>query len=283
CQSYPAEDYTYVRNAPTASEGDYVRATGHYAGQSLWFGTHYIIYRTFLHFIMSPYDLEGAPVASASLNLKISHLPADGDFDLVVTRGIAVNGNNTPIVHHIPYDMDDYNRTLVSGDGGSRNTVDGVQGSFLSIPLNSTGINWLNLTKDVVSKLGVRSSDDIGATPTPGFDHTCMWNSGNTFTLGNKPYLLINVTLHTPGVTTNEATNVQDDRARLHGEITDTGWWYDYIGFEYKKGVGGEITSITTGSSGYVTKEFYANIYALDSGETYYFRAWTLNDAGKGY
>lgn len=283
-EQMPQQPYAYVRDAPADNQnGLYARAMGQYAGQLLSWGTHYTIYRTYLHFTMYPYDLVGAPIASAKLYLKISHVPVDGDFDLVVQRGAEVDENNTPVVHHIPYDLNDYNRTLVNGNGGSANTSGAVQGQFLEIPLNATGISWLNLTKDVVSKLCIRSSDDIDGIPTPGFDHHCMWSSGNTFTLGNKPYLKIEVTLHKPGVTTHDATEVDPDRARLNGEITDTGHWYNYYGFEYKEGVDGEITNIQTGGSGYVTKEFSAKIYALNAGVTYYYRAWTLNDAGKGY
>ena len=281
-QAMPSQPYTFVRDAPIANEDMYVWASGQYAGQYLFWGTHYMIHRTYLHFTMS-YYLAGASVVSASLFLKPYHVPVDGDFDLVVQRGIAVNGNNTPIVHHFPYDLADYNRTLVDWNGGSVNTSEGVEGNFLEIPLNATGISWLNLTKDVVSKLCIRSSDDINGIPTPGFDHVCAWESGNTPTLGNKPYLLIEVTLTDGAVTTNEATNVGLTQAKWNGEITDSGYWYDQYGFEYKKGLGGAIISIRVGWTGSGPIIFYYNKTGLDPATTYYYRAWKLSDVGKIY
>lgn len=281
-QHMPSQPYAFVRDAAVANEDMYVWASGQYAGQYLFWTTHYMIHRTYLHFTM-PYYLTGAPVVSASLHLKLYHVPVNGDFDLVVQRGIAVNGNNTPIVHHFPYDLADYNRTLVDWNGGSVNTSEGVEGSFLEIPLNATGISWLNLTKDVVSKLCIRSSDDIDGIPTPGFDHVCAWNSGNTFTLGNKPYLLIEITLNSGAVTTDEATNVGLTQARWNGEITDPGYWYDQYGFEYKKGLAGEVFSYRVGWTGTSPKVFYYDKGSLDPATTYYYRAWKLSDVGKIY
>lgn len=281
-QAMPGQPYNFVRDAPVANEDMYVWASGQYAGQYLFWTTHYMIHRTYLHFTM-PYYLSGSSVVSASLHLKLYHVPVDGDFDLVVQRGIEVDGNNTPIVHHFPHDLADYNRTLVDWNGGSVNTSEGVEGNFIEIPLNATGISWLNLTKDVVSKLCIRSSDDINGIPTAGFDHVCAWNSGNTFTLGDKPYLLIEVTLEDGAVTTDDATNVGLTQARWNGEITDSGYWYDQYGFEYKKGLTGTVYSIRVGWTGSGPKVFYYDKSGLDPATTYYYRAWKLSDVGKIY
>ncbi|GAH35033.1 unnamed protein product, partial [marine sediment metagenome] len=82
-EQMPQQPYAYVRDATVANEDMYVRAMGQYAGQYLFWGTHYMIHRTYLHFTMYPYNLAGASVVSACLKLKLYHVPVDGDFDLV--------------------------------------------------------------------------------------------------------------------------------------------------------------------------------------------------------
>ena len=282
------QDYDYVRDAPADDTNIMGRGIG-LAGQVVesWWGgqAYYRIYRTFLHFTM-PYSFADAFIVSTVLNIKVAHLPVDGNFDLTIQRGIAVDGDNVPVVHHIPRVQTDYNRTLVSGDGGSANTS-GMSLGWCSIPLNATGIGWINLTLDAVSKLCLRSSDDINGVRTEGAEgvythNNIYWYSGNTFTLSIKPYLNIEVALSVPTATTQAATDIDTIIATFNGTITNNGWWINSYGFEWKEGVGGDVSSVTVGTSQSVTTFDYVKT-GLNAGTTYYVRAWGYNEAGKGY
>jgi len=271
--------YTAVRDATDDNYG-LLRASTHYVGQGDAINA---IYRCFLYFTM-PNALAGATVQSASLNIKVHTTVSGTDFDIVIQRGTEVDEYNQPIVHSIPYNISEYDRTLLlqTSDGGSVNTSGAVVNSFLSIPLNETGISWVNLTKDIISKLCLRSAEDIAGNIWTGEDWLFFY-SGNTSTTANKPYLTLTVVLAIPTAVTNDATDIAYTSGRFNGEITDIGYWIDNYGFEWKEGVGGDVTSVTIGGANQNITTFSYLKTGLSEGTTYYFRAWGNNDAGKGY
>lgn len=86
-----------------------------------------------------------------------------------------------------------------------------------------------------------------------------------------------------PIVTTNAATDVEDDEATLNGNITDDGGDVPTIrGFKYKEGVGGgEVDASENGA--FETGTFSEDLTGLDDTKKYYFRAYATNSEGTGY
>jgi len=91
-----------------------------------------------------------------------------------------------------------------------------------------------------------------------------------------------NVAWSTITTTTQAVDDIATDGGTFNGTITNIGWWIDNYGFEWKEGLGGDVTSITVGTSQSVTTFDYVKT-GLNAGTTYYVRTWGYNEAGKGY
>ncbi len=277
-----ADTYNEARDAAAANHG---YNPGNLVGTAIgqydiynpphW-GHIYFVYRGTLTFDTDKAYLPGgAPVEYAAILLKrYSATAIVIPFDVVVQNGM-------PSYPEVPVVIGDYDRTKYSGDGGSINADDLVLSSYTPLVLNGTGRSWMNLGG--LTKFMLRSSRDIaGIAPVQSSDEervSFTSNNGTAF----DPRLVIRITLSIPTVVTNDATGVLTDRGRFNGERTNSGYWFDSSGFEWKEGVGGAVNSITTGGSGYTTGVFNYLKTGLSSATTYYFRAWSVNDAGKGY
>ena len=89
------------------------------------------------------------------------------DYSLVIQRGIHLDGDGNPIVHHHPWDNADYDRTKVFSYGGSVRASSFVVGEYFCIELDSVGIGWINKGPGAVSKFCIRTDEDIvGRIPT---------------------------------------------------------------------------------------------------------------------
>ena len=280
----PADTYNILRDKAIANNYTMVH-TGMWVGQIWWTGNSsmYAICRSFV-WIRTDVIPAGAPIESASLQIKPASLATDKNFDVVIQKGIEEDGNGIPLVHHNPVVTADYNRLNVEGNGGSVNTLGAATGQFLIIPLNETGIGWINGGEGGITKFCLRSSDDIAGIPPTGWFEYINFNSGNTFTTESKPKLVVAVTLSIPTATVQEPTDIEPTKARFNGTIENNGWWIDNYGFEWKKGIDGDVYSVTVGSSSNqeISTFDYFKI-ALIPNTTYYYRAWGNNDAGKGY
>ncbi|MBA7500266.1 hypothetical protein ES704_03021 [subsurface metagenome] len=91
-----------------------------------------------------------------------------------------------------------------------------------------------------------------------------------------------------PKVTTHAATNVEDDKATLNGEITDTGSTPYYgvncttRGFKYKEGIDGDEQDIFESDDEWNIGTFSQDLTDLDPTKKYYFKAYAINEAGIG-
>ena len=140
------------------------------------------IFRAFLWLDTSVIPTEES-INNATLYICPGALNIDVHFDIVIQTG-------QPTVHHYPCVVGDYNQANVSGNGGSRNTVHAVAHEYLAIPLNPTGISWINKGAGAITKLCLRHGGDIAGVPPTGINEIInMYNGNGTY----KPaYIEIN-------------------------------------------------------------------------------------------
>jgi len=119
----------------------------------------YTVYRDFLCFDTSTVP-SGANITSAILKIYPTVDSSVTDFNVTIQNG-------QPIHPSIPVVTSDYYQGYYSGDGGSRNTGDGMSvGSYWNIPLSADGLSWVNSTS--VTKFALRSSRDIAEITPSG-------------------------------------------------------------------------------------------------------------------
>jgi hypothetical protein len=126
--------------------------------------------------------------------------------------------------------------------------------------------------------------NDTGGTASPdGRYYKCSVNmtgadSQNTTT--DRGYMLATIA---PIVVTHNATDITGSSATLNGEITDTGHDNaDTRGFEWGTSIGNYTWSWNQ-TGDYGIGAFSHGITSLGSNQTYYYRAFAINDAGTGY
>ena len=237
--------WTIARDAANATNTGSLNGIGMQIGSDDW----PCIYRAFLWFNTSVVG-SAQNITEAKLYLKAYTLPADKDFDIVIQKGIAENGN--PVVHHSPCVAGDYNRTLVAGDGGSINTSNLIVDTFVCFTLNSVGRSFIKKGAGAITKFCLRSKDDIDNIPPENFYEFVEIHNGNTATENLKPYLeitigpAINVTgkasitsLVESILTKPPVINIKAERdstqtaVKLYGEILGTDVNITERGFEY--------------------------------------------------
>jgi len=148
-------DYSTARTYPTGGILD--EDTQFTVGQT-WGAGKYWVYRGFLFFDTSVIP-SSANITGANLSVYISYDGSDTDFNATIQSG-------QPTYPHSPLQMGDYYYLHYTGDGGSRNTSDGLSVSnYWNISLNEDGLDWINT--EGTTKLCLRSNRDIdGTTPT---------------------------------------------------------------------------------------------------------------------
>jgi hypothetical protein len=146
----------------------------YYIGQA----TGFQINRSF--FMFNTAGLSGKTITSASLKLNCNGTWAATNFNIVVTSG----GSTYP---HNPGVVGDYAISNYSGNGGSFSAVGVSPGYYFTIPLNSTGISWINLTG--TTKLFVVSDRDVAVTTPTGLEMISVYtrNAG----AGLMPQLVV--------------------------------------------------------------------------------------------
>lgn len=188
--SSASDNYLFNNNASyatarTAATGSLGGGTSAAIGQN-FSGGLYTPYRAGFYFNTSGIP-DDAVVTAANLHLYgMSDSSTTAEFDLVIRSG-------QPTYPHDPMAVGDYLYTQYAGDGGSINTTSFVTAAYNTIPLNATGLEWINVTG--TTKLMVISSRDInGNTPTGAemvLVYTTDW--GGT---ANDPYL--DITYYVP-------------------------------------------------------------------------------------
>ena len=151
-------NYTTARTHLTGG----ITGTPQFVVGQTWGASKYWVYRGFLFFDTSHIP-DSANVTSATLSVCISWDGSDTEFNVTVQNG-------QPTYPHNPLEMGDYYYLQYSGDGGKRQTDDGLSvGSYWNITLNEDGRSWINA--EGTTKLCLRSNREINAV-TPTGDET---------------------------------------------------------------------------------------------------------------
>lgn len=213
---------------------------------------------------------DDAVVVTATFKFKVVWITTDdGHYDLVV-QSLAADH---------PFTIGAYNKALFTGNGGSKNTVDMSIG-WVSIPLNATGKTWVLKGEDVLTKLGIRSSDDIaGVEPAGddlvGWDYTAGW-----------PKLEVVYTAD-PSVRSASAYSITDNTAYCRGNILNDhdDAHCDKIGICYNKTGNPTVADDKVEEDGTFStgKQITKQLTGLDPGTKYYFKAYARNPTGYGY
>jgi len=165
-------------SANTVDNTSTISYTGQYK-----FITTYNVWRAFLYFNTSAIP-DDASISSANVSLRGSTDYSTTDFDITIQNG-------QPTYPHDPMVKADYDKSFYgTTDGGSYNTS-GYSTNYMNIPMNSTGISWIN-TSDW-TKLCLRSNRDISGTTPTGNEYVIFMSY--EFGASYRPYLRVVYTL----------------------------------------------------------------------------------------
>lgn len=155
--------------------------------------------------------------------------------------------------------------------------------------------NWW--TTDVTAIVSDALTNSVQANfilvGTSGSSYT--FRTKENFTESTRPYLDVTYTTVTaPTVTTSAVSNITHNSAQSNGNITDTGGENcDKRGFVYgttSKSAPGNVAPTSSGyddyeneTGTYSTGAYNLTLSSLDSGTTYYVRAYAHNSAGYAY
>ena len=127
----------------------------------------YGLHRGFVFFDTSILP-ENANITAVVLSVYIDTDVSSTDFNLTIQ-------NPAPYYPHTPLEASDYNRTLYSGDGGSRNTTTITGAGYWNITLNTDGISWVNTYG--LTRFCLRSSREIAGTQPTGYEHIIIYSA----------------------------------------------------------------------------------------------------------
>jgi hypothetical protein len=168
----------------TAAAGATVTLTSLNIGQKFDTGTStYNIYRGFLYFDTSTLPF-GAMITAATIYLSPNLDNSVLDFNVTVQNG-------QPTYPASPLVIADYNRARYSGNGGTMNTLGLTADTYGSLPLNATGLTWIN--QSGTTKLCLRSDREIGELG-PASNENVIFHNVNSTGTANDPKLVINYT-----------------------------------------------------------------------------------------
>lgn len=163
----------------TASSGSLGNTTTMYFGQYKS-GLTYYIYRDYFFFNISSISSDFNIVA-ATINFYVIMISKAGTVNVVVQNGQPVHPQNPPVAG-------DYDKSFYSGDGGILAYGGVTINSYNALPLNTTGLSWLNRT--AMTKLCIRSSTDISGT-APAGDQRILFYAANQAGTSYDPYISV--------------------------------------------------------------------------------------------
>ena len=229
--------------------------------------------------------LNGLTIVGATASFNVSYLYGTQDFDIVIQNGQPY----WPKYYFESSAASNYNASNYSGTGGSVNTSSLSVSGYFDIPLNSTGISWINTTG--TTKFIRRSSRDI-ARVIPMDSVAEYLNFGGETGDINSPYsyLIVSYYIPTPTVTiTKPVAHLSSTGVSVTGNITDLdGASATVRGFCYATGgtaVVPTVTDSTAGAAGsFGIGSFNYNITGVVPSQLYHVRSFAINAVeGTGY
>jgi Copper amine oxidase N-terminal domain. len=190
-------------------------------------------------------------------------------------------------------DVDEDSATLYGelADAGSLD-VDDITAYGIAY---GTSSSWSSMSKKTVGSSGLDEGDEFEKTLSGldsdtkyyyrafvKFDSDYYYGSAKSFTTDDSS------SSDKPEVTTEAADNIDDESATLNGVIESTGD-SDITSYGFYWGTSSSLSSMDQEEVGDDSDEmsdgdsFDFDLSDLDSGETYYFRAYATNDSGTAY
>jgi len=246
--------YATAHDAATSSVNEGVLSVGQVLG--------YNISRAFVYFDTSSVP-DGATIDTVTLDLWGSLDLSFANFNLIVRSGM-------PTYPHDPLVAGDYLYSQYAGTGNDAwNTSSMVLNAYNTITLNATGRGWINKTG--WTKLALISEEDVNSSAPTGFETIQFTGSSD---VGASPEPRLNITYSassSPSATTNDATNVTSETARLHAYLDNDGGESCELQFQYYTGEGAWADNQTGFEGDYYTgNSYYKDISGLDNTGTYY-------------
>jgi len=159
----------------------------------------------------------------------------------------------------------------LNGELGNLGTATSVTVSF---EWKVSGGSYAPIAVEVKDSIGAFSADLTGLTPGTTYYFKAKAVGDGTSYGAEKSFSTFPPS---PTVTTNDASSITINSARLNGDLISLGTAGSVnVSFEWK-GVGGSYTPIAAGAKGSIGP-FSADLTGLTPGTTYYFRAKALGD-----
>jgi len=181
---YTTKSDAVYNTAWVAAAADSVNtaATTVTVGQSWVAGPTYTIWRTYAYLPTATIP-DAAVITSATLYEWCTADTSTTDFNITIQtdQPVYVHPADPPVVG-------DYDKSFYDSDGGSLTTAGIAVGAYNAIPLNATGLGWINKTG--TTKLCLRSSLDIAGTAPTGFEYIQLASADTAGTV-NDPYLVV--------------------------------------------------------------------------------------------
>ena len=155
--------YGAVRNSTTA-QNNWNESSFLGIGQRCLGGSYYLR-RSFVYFDTSIIPNDGT-ITSVVLSLYVEENASKKVFNITIQNG-------QPNYPRIPLVKGDYYYVYYGGNGGSRSISTISALNYWNITLNTDGISWIN--KQGITKLCLRSSDDINNIPPTDFEFECFY------------------------------------------------------------------------------------------------------------
>jgi len=194
--------------------------------------------------------------------------------------------NGQPTCPHIPMELEDFNRTKYSGNGGEDATGGGWGTSGLvTINLTNEGLSWINRTGN--TKFMLMSSNDVNDIPPTDWEMASFWTTSE----GKQAQLVITYfePVEAPVVETINLAceDRQSTTLTAVGNITGSGDGYTFRGFEYYQYGEGEYDSsmwaVREIGRFHTLGEYRMTLYGLKPSTVYWIRAFAGNIFGIGY
>ncbi|MCX6738370.1 MAG: choice-of-anchor D domain-containing protein [Candidatus Parcubacteria bacterium] len=185
-------NYSSVWNLYTA---DYVRTYDLSVGQYSTSQGKYRIMRGFVYFDTSAIP-STATISAATLGL-MSGSPGPGSFNVVIQSG-------QPSHPQIPLSGSDFYKGYYSGNGGQigSSAFNTNFGLYVNIPMSSQGIGWIQKGTGAITKLCLRSSNDISGIFYEEYIYPYTAETGS----GYEPKLSVTYTLPNPTISVTPAS-----------------------------------------------------------------------------
>lgn len=271
-----------------ASSGDVVNATNEQnqmmVETAIWSSDYFTdIWRAFVYFDTSALP-DDVTITAAVLRLYGSDTP-DTDFG-AWTLQVQIGSGTPPTYPHDPLVLADYNQTLYSGDGGT--LASGSMGlGYKELTLNATGRGWVSKTG--ATKFALRELEHDINNSAPSYSADFLANRWSWYSYeqgdGYRPELVVTYAAIAPAITTDAATYVAQNSARLNSTVDDDGYEACDVRFGY-----GDETQTVANFELYDTKTAWVNdtyttgqhpykdITGLVANTGYFYRAQIRND-----